>query len=456
LSRLLGRVPALIAGAVALSVAFAIALGINVMQLRDSFAWVEHTNEVLREINAVARNLLEAESGERGYLLTGDASYRASYEESSAAIPATLGTLGALIADNPEQAGRLDALRPVIAARLDELARAVAFGPARLNDALQVLGSARATRLTPRIQDELGQMRRIELALLTVRQQRVDRDSLLLAGLAAATSVLAVLFSALGALLFQRHRDERALREVQGELLQVSRLSTMGEMAAALAHELNQPLTAMSNYLQAGRRLAEQMTDARAPTLREVMTKAAEQAMRAGRTIQRLREFVARGDSERRIESLRKVVEEAGALALVVAKERTTAITVELDPRVDDVLIDKVQIQQVLLNLLRNAIEAMQDSARRTIVVTSEPAADGMVRVSLADSGPGMAPEVMAKLFQPFVTTKSQGMGIGLSISRTIVAAHGGEITAEANPAGGTIFRFTVPAAEPEALQDTA
>ena len=456
MSRLLGRVPALIAGAVALSVAFAIALGINVMQLRDSFAWVEHTNEVLREINAVARNLLEAESGERGYLLTGDASYRASYEESSAAIPATLGTLGALIADNPEQAGRLDALRPVIAARLDELARSLALGPARLGEALQILSRARATRLTPRVEDELGQMRRIELALLTVRQQRVDRDSLLLAGLAAATSVLAVLFSALGALLFQRHRDERTLREVQAELLQVSRLSTMGEMAAALAHELNQPLTAMSNYLQAGRRLAEQMTDARAPTLREVMSKATEQALRAGRTIQRLREFVARGDSERRIESLRRVVEEAGALALVVAKERTTAITVELDPRVDDVLIDKVQIQQVLLNLLRNAIEAMQDSARRAIVVASAPAADGMVRVSVADSGPGMAPEVMAKLFQPFVTTKSQGMGIGLSISRTIIAAHGGEITAEANPAGGTVFRFTVPGAEPEALQDTA
>lgn len=157
-----------------------------------------------------------------------------------------------------------------------------------------------------------------------------------------------------------------------------------------------------------------------------------------------MREFVARGETERRIESLAKMVQEAYALAVVAEKDQPVRLELALDPSVDPVLVNKIQIQQVLLNLIRNGLEAMKDSPRRQLLITSAPASNGMVRVSVADTGSGIAPDVAAKLFQSFVTTKKNGLGVGLSISRTIIEAHGGRIAAEPNPGGGTIFRFTV------------
>ena len=184
------------------------------------------------------------------------------------------------------------------------------------------------------------------------------------------------------------------------------------------------------------------------------MDKASEQAVRAGQVIHRLRDFVARGETEKRIESIKKLVEEASALALVAAKEHSVRLDLRLDPSVDLVLVDKVQIQQVLLNLLRNALEAMQTSERRELVVSTNPAENTMVAVDVADTGSGISPEVASRLFQPFVTTKRQGMGVGLSISRTIIESHGGEITVQPNPGGGTIFRFTLRVVVPEELTD--
>lgn len=177
------------------------------------------------------------------------------------------------------------------------------------------------------------------------------------------------------------------------------------------------------------------------------LEKAAEQSLRAGQVIKRLREFVSRGETEKKIESLKKMIEDANALALVAAGDRSVQVSIQLDPAIDTVLVDRVQIQQVLLNLLRNAIEAMRQAPRRELLVSTRLTAEGMVTVSVADSGPGISPEIASKLFQPFVTTKTQGMGIGLSLCRTIVESHGGQINAEENPAGGTVFRFTIKAA---------
>ena len=256
--------------------------------------------------------------------------------------------------------------------------------------------------------------------------------------------------------LTERHDRERRLHEVQAELLHISRLSTMGEMASTLAHELNQPLAAIANYLQGSRRLLKDSPDTRAPLILDALDKAAEQAVRAGDVIQRLRDFVARGETERRIESIKKLLEEASALALVAAKEKSVRVSFELDPAVDLVLVDKIQVQQVLLNLLRNAIEAMESSDRRELAVTTAPAGDGMMTIDVADTGCGIAPEIAPRLFLPFVTTKRQGMGIGLSISRTIIESHGGQMTAQPNPGGGTIFRFTLRAVTPEEMIDDA
>jgi two-component system sensor kinase FixL len=254
--------------------------------------------------------------------------------------------------------------------------------------------------------------------------------------------------------LTERQRTEARLQELQAELVHISRLTALGEMASALAHELNQPLSAIANYMKGSRRLIENSTDETCALVREAMDKAAEQSLRAGQIIRRLRDFVARGESERRVESITKLVEEASALALVGAKERGVRVRYNLDSSLDLVLADKVQVQQVMLNLVRNALEAMDHAERRELTISTRSSPGGMVAISVADTGSGIAPEIAAQLFQPFITTKAQGMGVGLSISRTIIEAHGGQISVEPNPGGGTIFRFTLRAVTKEDLGD--
>ena len=254
--------------------------------------------------------------------------------------------------------------------------------------------------------------------------------------------------------LTERQQTEARLQELQSELVHISRLTAMGEMASALAHELNQPLSAIANYMKGSRRLLENSTDEQSGLLRGALDKAADQALRAGQIIRRLRDFVARGESERRVESVRKVVEEASALALVGAKDQGVRVRYQFDPAIDLVLADKVQIQQVLINLLRNAVDAMETSQRRELVISSDAVNEGMISISVADTGSGISPEMTSQLFQPFVTNKRHGMGVGLSISRTIVEAHGGKIIAEPNPTGGTIFRFTLRALTQEHFSD--
>jgi two-component system, LuxR family, sensor kinase FixL len=256
--------------------------------------------------------------------------------------------------------------------------------------------------------------------------------------------------------LTERQMTEARLQELQSELVHISRLTAMGEMASTLAHELNQPLTAISNYLKGSKRILEGAGDEKSATLRDALDKASDQAMRAGQIIRRLRDFVSRGESERRVESVTKLVEEASALSLVGVKDRGIRVQFQFDPAANLVLADRVQIQQVLLNLIRNAMDAMESSQTRNLVVAIASTDDKTVRVSVADSGSGIAPEVAEQLFQPFVTTKRQGMGVGLSISRTIIEAHGGRIWVEPNPTGGTIFHFTLAVVSEGDVDDAA
>jgi two-component system, LuxR family, sensor kinase FixL len=244
--------------------------------------------------------------------------------------------------------------------------------------------------------------------------------------------------------LTERQKTEARLQELQSELVHISRLTAMGEMASTLAHELNQPLSAISNYLKGSRRMLEGAPDERSVTLRGALEKAADQAMRAGQIIRRLRDFVSRGETERRVESIAKLVEEASALALVGVKDRGIRVRFQFDPSVDLVLADRVQIQQVLLNLIRNAMDAMEESTTRDLVINIVPEGRTHVRISVSDTGSGISPEIADQLFTPFLTTKRQGMGVGLSISRTIVEAHGGRIWVEPNEPSGTIFHFTL------------
>jgi two-component system sensor kinase FixL len=248
----------------------------------------------------------------------------------------------------------------------------------------------------------------------------------------------------------ERQGTEQRLHDLQGELLHVSRLSAMGQMSSALAHELNQPLTAIMNYVKAATRTMSAIDGPQAEKCREWMDKATAQTARAGEIIRRLRTFIEKRETSRSSESVNKVVEEAIALGLVGSADANVRIHLELDPAITPIPIDKIQIQQVLINLIRNSIEAMQTVSRRELTVQTSADSDGAVEVAVTDTGPGLSEDVAARLFQPFVTTKEKGMGIGLTICQSIVEAHNGRIWATPNPGGGVEFRFRLPAAHLE------
>jgi two-component system sensor kinase FixL len=246
--------------------------------------------------------------------------------------------------------------------------------------------------------------------------------------------------------LTERQQSEARLQELQSELVHVSRISAMGEMASALAHELNQPLSAIANYLRGSRRLLEKGDAKDRLRIEDALDKAAGQALRAGDVIRRLRDFMARGETERRVESISKLIEEASGLALVGAKEMDIRVTMQFDPAFDRIIADRVQIQQVVINLMRNAMDAMSGVELRELRVETGGDGDAFCLVRVSDTGSGLDDEVRERLFTPFMTTKKEGMGVGLSICRTIVDLHGGSIWAESPPEGAS-FCFTLPLA---------
>lgn len=243
-----------------------------------------------------------------------------------------------------------------------------------------------------------------------------------------------------------RELADARLQEVRQELFHAARLSAAGQMAAALAHELSQPLTAAANSVAAARRLLAKGGEG-IVTASEVMHEAGEQILRAGQIMRRLREFVSRGETEKRVERVSTMVEEASALALKGPGALGVQVRLHFEPNARHVLVDRIQIQQVLVNLMRNAIEAMEASRRRELDVAASLRDERMVEIAVADSGSGLPDDIAARLFEPFVSTKPNGMGFGLSICRSIVEVHGGRLQCEANPGGGMIFRFTVPSA---------
>lgn len=248
--------------------------------------------------------------------------------------------------------------------------------------------------------------------------------------------------------LTERQQAELRLQDLQSGLAHVGRVSEMGTLASSLAHELNQPLTAVANYCEAARDLLAGEPDAETIAMvREALDDAATQSVRAGQIVRRLRDFISHGQTERQVESLPRLINEANALALVGSREYGIEVQVRLDPAADQAFVDRVQIQQVLVNLIRNAIDAMVGSRIRSLTISSAAVSDDWVQISIEDTGSGISEEVAAQLFQPFVTSKQGGMGIGLSICRTIIEAHGGRIWFEAGARAGTIFHFTMPSA---------
>jgi two-component system sensor kinase FixL len=243
----------------------------------------------------------------------------------------------------------------------------------------------------------------------------------------------------------ERQARTRQIQELQAEMLHVSRLTDMGQVAAGLAHELNQPLTAILNYANACINLTKNLKNAE--QLKTGLAKVTEQATRAGNIIRRLRAFTEKRGPVRSPEDMARVVDDAVRLGQINPAEHGISLRVRVVRDLPDVMIDRVQIQQVLINLIKNAAEAMEFASRKELTVSITLSGPERVRVTVADTGPGISAESREKLFQPFVTTKTTGMGMGLSICRGIVEAHGGKLWFSDNPGGGAVFSFEVPVA---------
>jgi signal transduction histidine kinase/PAS domain-containing protein len=242
----------------------------------------------------------------------------------------------------------------------------------------------------------------------------------------------------------ERLQTDFRFQQLQNEVYHAARLTAAGQMAAALAHQLNQPLTAVVNSVNAVKRLLEGRVDL--IVAREVMGEAAGQALRASEIVRSLRQFLTRDEMQRRVEGLASMIEEASALAVSSVAPMTVRVRFDFDDNAGPVSVNRVQIQQVLVNLIRNACEAMANQAIREVVLATRALAEGAIEITVTDIGPGIPQEMTQRLFLPFASTKEDGMGMGLSISRSIVEAHGGQLTAKPNPLGGTIFRFTLAA----------
>jgi len=242
-----------------------------------------------------------------------------------------------------------------------------------------------------------------------------------------------------------REREVR-LQTLQTELLHVTRVNAMGQMSSAIAHELNQPLTASANYISAAKRFLQRPDGA--AQAQDAMEQAGKQILRAGTTIRNLRDFIEKREGHRAPENLSKIIEQGVALAFAGMAHVNVKVRLQLEASLPTVFVDRIQIQQVLVNLVRNAIEAMQGSDIRELTITTGRSGDQYVSVTVRDSGPGLPEDVRKKLFQPFVTTKESGMGVGLMICQSIIQFHGGSIEVSSDNQTGTTFCFRLPVEE--------
>lgn len=396
----------------------ALSLGVMLNHLREQMQTVERVQNVVLQIRGIEEDLEDAKGAARHSVQSGNPMDMAMVriEGRNAAR-----RLEDLIAIAPGEAAALTA----IAERIERQLTALAGG-------YEDDGANRA----------IAAFRSRQSTAYDISRAAVDRNILVFIAFALTMALIGPALGLIGVMLLQRDRGSRQTRQMQSELMHVQRLAVMGETAAMLAHEVSHPLAAASNYLAALRRTTANGDVSKAG---EYSDRAAQQIHRAATILHRLRRFIEKRDAERCPVSPAVLIQDA--VALLGPLDSEVALMAVADPDLPDVAVDRIQVQQVLVNLIRNALEAMQGCAERRLTIAAAAPSSGQVEFSLTDTGRGLPAEVAAKLFQPFVSTKKDGMGVGLSICRSIIAGHQGTIWAEPNPQGGTVFRFRLPVA---------
>ena len=407
-----------IAAAVTLFLASALTLGAMLNHLGSRMQTVERTQTVVLEASAIAEDLADAHSAAR---------HHPSDERTMVAIEGrnAMRRLATLMQIAPDQSETIATISSQVEHEL-----------ASLSDGHNADQATRA----------LAAFRADQDTALTQARMRAERDMVRFITFALIMALIGPALGLAGITLLHQDRARRRTREIESELMHVQRLAVMGETAAMLAHEVSHPLAAASNYLAAMRRSAAKNDCSKAADFSD---RAVQQIHRAATILGRLRRFIEKRDDERTAVAPAILVQDA--VALIGPMDNDITLATMLDPNLPEVAIDRIQIQQVLINLIRNATDAMQGCAVRQLTIAAGAGARGTVEFSLIDTGPGLSPAIAASLFQPFVTTKKNGMGVGLSICRSIIASHNGTIWAESNPQGGAVFRFRLPAVSPAA-----
>jgi two-component system sensor kinase FixL len=241
----------------------------------------------------------------------------------------------------------------------------------------------------------------------------------------------------------EKQANVHRIGELQAELGNFSRLSAVGTMASAMAHELNQPLTAVANYLEAARDLLDEPSENDLAMVQEALSAAAEQSIRAGQIVRRLRDYVSRGELDLRPAALKEIIDDAVTIAKVGIEGQLARVVLRMEDPDISVMADRLQLRQVFANLVRNAIEALSDTENPQVWIHARMSGDE-VSIEVKDNGPGLSEELLHSPFDAFQTTKASGMGLGLSICQTIIEAHGSSIAVTSDPGSGASFTFTL------------
>ncbi|MEO8300444.1 MAG: ATP-binding protein [Rhizomicrobium sp.] len=437
-------------GALVFSVLLLLALGVlisvNVASLRSQITWTQHTNDVLLQISGVQQSLVRMESNLRAYGLTADRRHIDVWPALAKEGRTRLAKLGTLVSDNPAQAQRLAILRPKIEGRFDRWSHIVDMGTRNngatiLQDMQRELARDVVEHPMRGITTGLSDFRAVETQILQERRRLAERQTIWLTYLSIMIVLAAPVLGAIGLVLLLREQHRLRNRELHLQLEHSQRLNLMGETASTLAHELKQPLTGATNYLAVLKNL---FAKSGAEQEMGVAQKIGDQLTRANAIIQRLRSFIENRATERHPEKPETLV--ADAIALLGILDMRYRLGSQLEPGLPELLVDRVQIQQVLVNLMRNAVEAMEQSPRKELSLSVRLVQPGMVEFRLRDSGPGLSDKIRGRIFEPFNSTKQDGMGVGLSICKRIIQDHAGRIWVENAPDGGAIFCFSLPA----------